>query len=98
MARILVVIGIALLAQACGGRLTPRVPLATDDAALANRARTALLNEPTVHGNEITVTVQDGVLVLQGQVHGTAEADAAVAAARRVEGVKDVRSELQPSR
>jgi hyperosmotically inducible protein len=99
MRRILTTIAIQLMLAGCAGSLsTPRVTPATDDQSLATRVRTALLNDRVVHGTEITVTAQGGVIVLTGQVHGTQESDAAIAIARRVEGVKDVRSELQTNR
>lgn len=79
---------------ACSGA-TSRAALPLGDDTIAVRVRTALLNDPVVHANEITVTAQTGVVVLRGQVHGQQEANAAVAVARRVEGVKDVLSELQ---
>jgi osmotically-inducible protein OsmY len=71
---------------------------APDDATLAVRVRTALLNDPVVHANEIQVDVKQGVVVLAGMVHGDQEANAAVNAARRVPGVKDVMSALQTNR
>lgn len=36
-----------------------------------------------------------GVAVLSGTVHSQAEVDAAIAAARRVDGVRDVQSHLR---
>jgi hyperosmotically inducible protein len=99
MRKIVATIAIELMLVGCAGSLsTPRVAPATDDQSLATRVRTALLNDRVVHGNEIMVSAQGGVVVLSGQVHGMQEADAAIAIARRVEGVKDVRSELQTNR
>jgi len=71
---------------------------APDDATLAVRVRTALLNDPVVHANEIQVDVRQGVVELAGTVHGDQEANAAVNTARRVTGVKDVTSTLQTNR
>jgi osmotically-inducible protein OsmY len=48
-----------------------------------------------VHANEVTTEVSAGVVTLTGTLHSQAEVDAAVAAARRVEGLKDVRSNLR---
>ena len=99
MRRMLATVAIQLMLVGCTGSVgAPSVTPATDDSSLATRVRTALLNDRVVHGNEITVTAQSGVIVLTGQVHGTQESDAAIAIARRVEGVKDVRSELQTNR
>jgi hyperosmotically inducible periplasmic protein len=57
--------------------------------------QTSLMNATGVHPNEVTTEVAQGVVTLSGTVHGQAEADAAVAAARRVEGLRDVRSNLK---
>ena len=82
---------------ACGG-MTPRIAPATDDATITVRVRTALLNDPVVHASEMTVTAQNGVVFLRGQVHGQPEANAAIAIARRIAGVRDVQSEIQTNR
>ena len=97
MFRNIVAIAFSVLVVACGGR-TPRVAPATDDATVTVRVRTALQNDPVVHGSEISVAAQNGVVVLSGQVHGEPEANAAIAVARRVEGVRDVQSQLQTNR
>ena len=69
-----------------------------DDATIGARVRAALLSDPAVHASEIQVVVTQGVVGLAGAVHGQQEADAAVSAARRVSGVKDVTSSLQTNR
>ena len=88
---------LSIAATACGG-MTPRLAPGTDDQTIATRVRTALLNDPLVHGNEINVIAQNGIVILQGQVHGQEEANAAIVVARRIEGVKDVKSELRTDR
>jgi hyperosmotically inducible protein len=96
MMKPITVLLLAVLFSACaGGIRTPQITPATDDQSVAARVRAALLNDPVVHANEISVTAQSGVVVLRGQVHGVQEANAAIAVARRVNGVTDVRSELQ---
>jgi len=94
----MIVIVLILGFSACAS-IAPRGAFgAPDDATLAVRVRTALLNDPVVHANEIQVDVKQGVVALAGNVHGQQEADAAVGAARRVTGVKDVMSALQTNR
>ncbi len=75
-------------------RATPRAA-APDDQTLKTRVETSLMNAAGVHANEVTTEVTEAVATLTGTVHSQAEADAAVAAARRVDGVKDVRSNLR---
>lgn len=99
MKRCLATAALVLCVFGCGGSLSPpRIAPATDDASLVARVRTALLNDPIVHGTEINVRSEGGIVVLSGQVHGEQEANAAAAIARRIEGVKDVRSEMQTNR
>jgi hyperosmotically inducible protein len=97
MSRNHVAIVFSVFMAACGG-MTPRIAPITDDATITVRVRTALLNDPVVHASEINVMAQNGVVLLRGQVHGQSEANAAIAVARRIEGVKDVQSELQTNR
>jgi hyperosmotically inducible protein len=92
-----IAIALSVFVVACGG-LTPRIAPVTDDASITVRVRTALLNDPVVHASEIDVMAQNGIVFLRGQVHGQTEANAAIAVARRIEGVKDVQSELQTNR
>jgi len=100
MTRYRVAILVMLLGAGCGARLAPRgtAPNPNDDATIAARVKVGLLNEPNVHASEISVDVAQGVVTLKGSVHGQQEADAAVAGARKIAGVKDVRSELETSR
>ncbi len=97
MSRSYIAIVFCVFVVACGGS-TPRIAPDTDDATLTVRVRNALLNDPVVHASEVTVMAQNGVVILRGQVHGQPEANAAIAVARRIEGVKDVQSELQTNR
>lgn len=88
-----------VLMAACGGSMrAPSIAPAGDVNATVVRVRTALLNDPGVHGNEITVSENNGVIVLTGQVHGTREADAAMAIARRSSDGKEVRNEMRTDR
>jgi osmotically-inducible protein OsmY len=75
-------------------RATPHAA-APDDQTLKTRVQTSLMNAAGVHANEVTAEVTQAVATLSGTVHSQSEADAAVAAARRVDGVKDVRSNLR---
>jgi hyperosmotically inducible protein len=68
---------------------------APDDVTLQTRVQTSLMNATGVHPKEVTIVVSQGVATLSGTVHSQAEADAAIAAARKVEGLKDVRSDLK---
>ncbi|HMF59457.1 MAG TPA: BON domain-containing protein [Vicinamibacterales bacterium] len=90
---------LVVIMAGCGAaRSAPRTAAAAaapDDQTLKTRVQTSLMNATGVHPNEVTTEVAQGVVTLSGTVHGQAEADAALAAARRVEGSKDVRSNLK---
>jgi osmotically-inducible protein OsmY len=85
-----------LAGLACGGGQLkmPSTP-PPDDNTIAVRVRTALNNAPDVHPAEVQVEVSGGVVMLKGEVHGEKEVSAAVAAARAVSGVREVKSELK---
>ncbi|HXH24300.1 MAG TPA: BON domain-containing protein [Vicinamibacterales bacterium] len=81
----------ALLA---GCRTAAVDPAVIGDAQTAARVKTALVNDPDVGTEAIEVTVIGGVARLTGRVRSQAVADRAVAIARGVEGVSEVRAEL----
>lgn len=91
------VVATVLMVAPIGCATTRSAPqtAAPNDQTLTMRVQTSLMNAPGVHPNEVTTEVIAGVATLSGSVHTQAEIDAAIAAARRVEGVKDVRSNLR---
>lgn len=84
-----------LLVSACG----KSVGGAIDDATITTRVKTALLNDPDVGGMRgglrIDVDTFKGVVTLSGAVRSAAERDKAMAIARKINGVVDVKSTLQ---
>ena len=68
-----------------------------DDATITTRVKTALLNDPDVGGMRIDVDTTMGVVTLNGVVKSKDEEAKAIAVARRISGVKDVKSTLQVS-
>ena len=67
----------------------------TDDASTSTRVKIALLNDPQVGSLRLDAKTFQGVVTLSGTVRSQAEADAAIAAARKIRGVRDVKSELR---
>lgn len=89
-------LAVALMLSGCAAsRATPRTAAPPDDQTLTMRVQTSMMNASGVHPNEVSTVIADGVATLTGTVHDQAEVDAAIAAARRVEGVRDVRSDLK---
>ena len=80
-----------MLSTACGKSVSATI----DDAQVTTRVKTALLNAPDVDAKRIEVDTVQGVVTLSGGVRSEAERDQAVAVARRIGGVKDVKSTLQ---
>ena len=80
-----------LLLSACGKTVGETI----DDATITTRVKTALLNDPDVGGLRIDVDTFKGVVTLSGAVKTAVERDKAIAIARRIGGVTDVKSTLQ---
>ena len=90
--------GLAVGVVACksgGGMRSSTQTAALDDATIATRVKTALLNEPALKAQEIQVQAEQGVVTLSGAVPNQAEADRAQAVARSIGGVREVRSALK---
>jgi hyperosmotically inducible periplasmic protein len=66
-----------------------------DDATITVRVKTALLNDPAVGALKIDVATSEGVVTLSGTVKSSNEEQAALTLARKVEGVRDVKSTLK---
>ncbi len=81
---------VSLAMAGCAARL----PVSTDDASITARVRTVLMNDPEVDANRITVATASGVVTMTGAVDSPGDAERAVQLARGVEGVRDVRSNL----
>jgi osmotically-inducible protein OsmY len=80
-----------LLLTACGKSVGETI----DDATVTTRVKTALLNDPDVGGLRIDVDTFKGVVTLSGRVKSKDEEAKAVALARKVGGVTEVKSTLQ---
>jgi osmotically-inducible protein OsmY len=87
-----------LASVACGGgAISPRRNAATapaDDPTITTRVKTALINDP---GISATIDVQtfQGVVTLSGKVKTKDEEAKAIAVARSIRGVTDVKSKLE---
>jgi hyperosmotically inducible protein len=86
---------VAGMVACAASRSAPHAAAAADDQTLQLRVQTSLNNATGVHGSDVTAEVSQAVVTLSGTVHSQAEVDAAIAAARRVDGLKDVRSNLR---
>jgi hyperosmotically inducible periplasmic protein len=80
-----------LLLAACGKTVGDTI----DDATITTRVKTALLNDPVVGGLRIDVDTFKGVVTLSGRVKTKEEEAQAIALARKISGVTDVKSTLQ---
>jgi osmotically-inducible protein OsmY len=80
-----------LVLSACGKSVGATI----DDATITTRVKTSLLNDPQVGGLRIDVDTFKGVVTLSGAVKSAAEQDKAIALARKITGVTDVKSTLQ---
>ncbi|MFT5720846.1 MAG: hyperosmotically inducible protein [Motiliproteus sp.] len=66
------------------------------DGWITTKVKSALLYNRNVDGSEIHVDTQNGIVTLRGRVDSDSEKERAVAIARSVKGVKDVRHQWGP--
>lgn len=81
----------APLFTACGKTVGQTI----DDTTITTRVKTSMLNDPAVGGLRIDVDTFKGAVTLSGRVKSQAEKDQAIALARRVTGVTEVKDNLQ---
>src|SRR3954466_13676097 len=84
----------ASMLTGCARAMTNSARTVPDDAYITTRVKTALLNDPEI-SSRIDVETSGGVVTLSGAVKTAAERDKALAVARKVTGVADVKSTLQ---
>jgi osmotically-inducible protein OsmY len=65
-----------------------------DNAAVTAKVKAELLRDPLVSGFQVNVETFKGIVQLSGFVDSAAEREQAVAVARRVNGVKDVKNTI----
>jgi hyperosmotically inducible protein len=90
-----ILLALAMLSPIATAACGKSVGETIDDATITTRVKTALLNDPDVAGLKIDVDTTVGVVTLSGVVESRDEEAKAIAIARRIGGVKDVKSTLQ---
>jgi osmotically-inducible protein OsmY len=89
---LLVALMLALpMVGACGKTVGETI----DDATITTRVKTAFVNDPLVGALRIDVDTFKGVVTLSGRVTSKDEEAKAIALARSIQGVSDVKSTLQ---
>jgi hyperosmotically inducible protein len=92
------VLALSLTGTGCasgGGAKAARVNQTIDDATVQTRVKTAILNDPTVGGDQIDVASVNGVVTLSGVIKAPEHEAHAAELARKIGGVKDVKTELK---
>jgi hyperosmotically inducible protein len=84
-----------ILTAGCASAGRSGVSRALDDATITTQVKTALINSPIDNVARIEVETRQGVVILSGRVSSKDEEAKAVALARTVKGVTDVKSALQ---
>lgn len=87
------VLALALMAPLTGCGKT--VGETIDDATITTRVKTAFVNDPVVGALRIDVDTFKGLVTLSGRVKSKEEEAKAIALARKIKGVTDVKSTLQ---
>ncbi|HEY6362395.1 MAG TPA: BON domain-containing protein [Vicinamibacterales bacterium] len=84
-------IAVPLAAGGCGKTVGETI----DDTTITTRVKTAMLNDPAVGGLRIDVDTFKGAVTLSGRVKSEAERQQAIALARSIDGVTEVKDALQ---
>jgi osmotically-inducible protein OsmY len=92
-AAVLVLALVAPLLSACGGGRSVRAQ--PDDLTITARVKTALLNAKDITAPSIDVETTNRVVTLSGRVESKDQEQKAIAIARSVPGVSEVKSTLQ---
>ena len=66
----------------------------SSDATITDRVKTAISKEPELKGTKVSVSTNEKVVQLGGTVKSRAERAKLIAVARKVEGVKAVKTDL----
>jgi hypothetical protein len=66
----------------------------SSDAAITSRVKTAISKEPVLKGTKVSVSTNEKVVHLSGTVKSRHERAMLIAVARKVEGVKAIRTDL----
>jgi hyperosmotically inducible protein len=91
-----VLLALLIFTAGCGAAAgRTGVNRAFDDATITTRVKTALINGPVDSIARIDVETRQGVVTLSGRVNSKDEEAKAIALARTVKGVTDVKSALQ---
>jgi osmotically-inducible protein OsmY len=94
-AKVIACLIVMVIMLGCAGdRTTRSTGQVIDDSTITTKVKTALIADPEVKGTQMQVEVYRGVVQLSGFVDRPTDAQKAVAVARSVEGVKEVRNNL----
>jgi hypothetical protein len=85
----LAILFVVLLLTACA----PRRPV--DDLTISTKVKIELLADPQLGALRLQASTLNGIVTLSGAVPSQVDADRAVAAAKRVQGVRGIKSELK---
>lgn len=90
-----VLIAAATIAVSLSAGCGKTIPDALDDTTITARVKTAMLNDPVIGALPIDVATTRSVVTLSGRVKSQSERDQALALARQVSGVSEVKDALQ---
>src|SRR6266480_2622218 len=75
--------------------VTQEAQTGMSDSWITSKAKIALFSDDRVKGRQVHVETKDGMVMLRGKVDSAEAKAAAAEVAKGVEGVKDVKNELQ---
>jgi osmotically-inducible protein OsmY len=95
MGRLVATLLALVISAGCAKGVDPRLGRAFDDAQITTEVKTVFLNQPLDSVARIDVETAGGIVTLSGRVTSKDEEARAIALARTVKGVVNVKSTLQ---
>jgi hyperosmotically inducible protein len=94
--RLTAILAVLAVAGACSSTRTQQsAGEVIDDSVLTSKVKVALIDDPITKAGQINVGTEKGIVQLTGFVNSTAMKTKAGEIARSVDGVKDVRNDLE---
>lgn len=66
-----------------------------EDIVITTKVHEAILDEPTLRSFDINVRTVKGIVELNGLVHSREDMDKAIAAARKIDGIRLIRNDMR---
>ena len=91
----LLIVQLCLILGCVSSPSQPRKEQKYHDVSLTTKVYEAILDEPSLRPFDINVRTQKGVVELSGYVNSRDDMDKAIEVARKIEGIKSIKNDMQ---